>query len=245
MRTRATVICFVLTAGIATGVPPALAGSLTADAAAEQAQLQRVNDARRAKGLPVLSWNARMASIARDHSFDMARSGDLQHNPRLPQQVGPYQALGENVGYGPDEGGVHEAFMDSESHRENILGSSYTQVGIGAVDDGDLVWITQVFYTPRSEDAGASGEGDGQGATRTRSAEKRQKAERSGARTDHVGEPAPRHVRSVGTVRPLRRASHGGATHEPLAGMRAVEMLDRLVAEDAFVPVRTSLSLIA
>ncbi len=242
MRTRAivTTLAAICIAGV--GVTPARADSTpVADASAEQAQLDRVNRERTARGRAPLSWNRRMASIARDHSFDMAQSGDLHHNPRLAEQVGDYQALGENVGYGGDESGVHEAFMDSDSHRANILASKYTMVGIGVVDDGDLVWITQVFYTPRDkkdDGSGGSGGGTGGGAqTGDSGPEPEPSPTHSSEPSDAEARPrSPQRIRAVGTVRPLGR----NRSTDPFAGMRTVAMLDRLVATDAFVPVPRS-----
>ena len=55
-----------------------------------------------------------------------------------------YRTAGENIAYGqrtPQE--VVNAWMNSSGHRANILNSSYTQIGVGYVANGNY-W-TQMF----------------------------------------------------------------------------------------------------
>ena len=58
-----------------------------------------------------------------------------------------YRAAGENIAKGqktPAE--VVKAWMNSQGHRENILNSKYTEIGVGVAKDskGTLYW-TQMF----------------------------------------------------------------------------------------------------
>lgn len=155
MRER-TLLVAIIIAMTAAWASPALGA--TRDSSAEQLSLQRVNEERTARGRSSLRLHNRMTSIARQHSARMAADGELRHNDDLPAYVGPFRALGENVGYGASAEDVHAAFMGSSSHRHTILAGKYTHVGIGVVRDGEIVWITQVFYTPEDSAPRQQGE---------------------------------------------------------------------------------------
>jgi hypothetical protein len=79
----------------------------------------------------------------------MARTDDLYHNPNLGSAVRNWQAVGENVGRGGDVPSLHQAFMNSPSHRANILDRDFTEVGVGTYVDGNgILWVTEVFRRP-------------------------------------------------------------------------------------------------
>jgi hypothetical protein len=107
-----------------------------------------INSARAAKGLPALSSNGQLASVAASWTQKMAASGKLAHNPRLAGQVSGYRFVGENVGYGPDARTIHRAFMNSSGHRANILDRDYSQVGVAVVTVDGRMWVTEVFRAP-------------------------------------------------------------------------------------------------
>jgi hypothetical protein len=75
----------------------------------------------------------------------MKSEDELFHNPNLGSVTSGWSALAENVGVGADVDRLHEAFMDSDGHRKNILGD-YNYVGVGVVTESDLkMWVTVVF----------------------------------------------------------------------------------------------------
>jgi hypothetical protein len=81
----------------------------------------------------------------------MASSGSLYHNPSLTSDVSNWQAVGENVGEGPNVDDIHTAFMNSPEHRANILDHDFTQVGVGvSVDKNGIIWVTEDFRQPMS-----------------------------------------------------------------------------------------------
>jgi hypothetical protein len=124
---------------------PAHAG---VDGGAEGQFVARVNEARASAGLPALQVAGDLTAVARRHSERMASQQSLHHNPNLGSDVSGWQKVGENVGRGPSVGAIHDAFMASASHRANILGGDWTEVGVGVVvRDGEL-WVTQVFRLP-------------------------------------------------------------------------------------------------
>ena len=54
--------------------------------------------------------------------------------------------VAENVGCGQSADSLHQSFMDSPGHRDNIMDPDFTDVGIGVrfADDGAM-WVTQNF----------------------------------------------------------------------------------------------------
>jgi uncharacterized protein YkwD len=55
-----------------------------------------------------------------------------------------YHTAGENIAYGyPTPESVVNGWMNSEGHRKNILNSSFTEIGVGYVSNGNY-W-TQMF----------------------------------------------------------------------------------------------------
>jgi hypothetical protein len=40
---------------------------------------------------------------------------------------------------------IHDAFMNSSEHRSIILDPDFTQVGVGVVSSGNLLYVTEIF----------------------------------------------------------------------------------------------------
>jgi len=111
--------------------------------------IDNVNQAREAHGLPPVATSPRLTAIADRHSRHMAERRQLVHNLGLPNILGNWVELGENVGEGPTEGDVHQAFMQSAPHRANVLDPRYTQIGVGVMTDASgQVWVTEDFRRP-------------------------------------------------------------------------------------------------
>lgn len=108
----------------------------------------RTNAARAAAGLPALSVAADLIANATAHSQRMADLNSLHHNPDLRTQITNWVSLGENVGYGGSVESIHNALMNSPSHRANILNSTFTQIGVGTQVSNGRIWVTQVFRKP-------------------------------------------------------------------------------------------------
>lgn len=141
--TAATVIGLV--ALVMTLLVPTVA---RADAGAEAAFVAAVNRERSAAGLPGLAVAGDLVGVARAHSVRMADGDNLHHNPSLATDVKNWQVVGENVGRGPDVDVVHAAFMNSPAHRDNILDSRWTEIGVGVEVRDGTVWVTEVFRLP-------------------------------------------------------------------------------------------------
>jgi len=123
--------------------------------ATEARVIALLNEARRDEGLPTLGCDGRLGDVARLHAQDMAERDFFDHtNPdgQAPWDrmdaygIGGYTTAGENIAAGyATPADVHEGWMNSPGHRDNILGEWYTDVGVGVWEqDGTLYW-TQLF----------------------------------------------------------------------------------------------------
>ena len=119
-------------------------GPLTDDPTAERALYLLVNEERTKRGLLPLTWNDRLAQVARLQSRDMWRRQYFAHvNPdgadpfaRLHQAGISYLMAGENLALAPSTPIAHQGLMDSQEHKDNILSPDYGQIGIGVVRNG-------------------------------------------------------------------------------------------------------------
>lgn len=128
----------------------------------ERAIVDRVNRIRVAHRLPLLQPDAELAAIARAHSCHMAREGFFAHAPpsdegsvadRLREVGREFRAVAENLARNagvPDPAAAAvEEWMQSEGHRANLLGPSFTQTGVGVCAGDPGHYITQILIAPR------------------------------------------------------------------------------------------------
>lgn len=125
----------------------------------EQRAFELLNERRRELGLSTLVWNDDVAKIARLHSQNMAENKFFSHrgldgsmvNDRADKNgMTKWRAIGENIAYlrgyeNPVEFAITR-WMQSTSHRENLLDKSWREsaVGIAITPDGTY-YFTQVF----------------------------------------------------------------------------------------------------
>ncbi len=118
-----------------------------ADSATETEFLNLINASRASAGLGPLEVDAGLRSHARKHTQEMMDANDLYHSSadELRAAAGSgWTKVGENVGRGGTPPVLHQAFMDSPSHRANILGA-YNYVGIGTGYKDGTLYVTVVF----------------------------------------------------------------------------------------------------
>jgi len=115
------------------------------DLAAEKDFLNRTNALRASKGLGALQLNEELLAKARGWSQTQASSGTIFHSNLATGVTQNWKRLGENVGMGPSVGPIHDALVRSPRHYENLIDPGFTQVGIGVVRQGDIIYVTQVF----------------------------------------------------------------------------------------------------
>ncbi len=88
-----------------------------------------------------------LSKVAKVHTRDMVRSNSLHHSTstELRNRVTNWTSLGENVGVGSTVTSLHEAFMNSPAHRDNILHSTFRHVGVGVIKKDGRMWVTVIF----------------------------------------------------------------------------------------------------
>ena len=126
-------------------------------AEAERELLVLVNRDRAAAGLPELSRDARLQEIARAHSREMARTGEVFHvsaksggavDRVRAAQVSPFpRTLAENAGRAFSTVEVEHGFMGSPGHRANVLNPDITHVGIGVAVGEAEGGVVPLFFT--------------------------------------------------------------------------------------------------
>lgn len=121
----------------------------------EQRVVQLVNDERAKAGLDLLYLDSKISDVARLKSKDMADLNYFAHNSPTYGMAGDmllrfgitWSFWGENIASGQDtpEIVVNE-WMNSPSHRENILSPNFTFIGVGYyVNSNGTPYWTQMF----------------------------------------------------------------------------------------------------
>lgn len=130
------------------------AGSFSS--ASEQQLVALTNQSRANAGRRALRVDSALTSIARYRSKDMITRNYFSHSiPPSGKSVFNvmsergycFNLAGENIGWNtyPDDvatAQIHQMFMNSPSHRENIMGRAWDVIGVGAYKgaDGKKVW---------------------------------------------------------------------------------------------------------
>jgi uncharacterized protein YkwD len=111
------------------------------------------NQARAAQGLPPLQWDPALAAAALKHCARMAAEGPISHQyagePDLSQRAGQagahFSLIEENVAEGPTPASIHQAWMNSRGHRENLLNPEVNRAGVAVVPGGNLLYAVVDF----------------------------------------------------------------------------------------------------
>ncbi len=122
--------------------------------------LSEVNEVRKSHDKPPLEGDETLNRIAREYSRKMIRKDFFSHSSpsdqmvsdRLTQAGLDFHMVAENLAMNrnvdkPAKDLVAE-WMDSPSHRKNILNGEYTLSGIGIWREKDLYYFTQIFLRP-------------------------------------------------------------------------------------------------
>jgi uncharacterized protein YkwD len=79
-------------------------------------------------------------------SFSHTRPNGTSCATALDEYGVSYRAYGENIAYGyPTAEAVMEGWMNSTGHRENILQSVFTHLGVGVYEKNGTVYCVQLF----------------------------------------------------------------------------------------------------
>ena len=113
--------------------------------AVEAQVAELINAQRSLAGLSELGFDYRLNIVADQHSADMALNGCFQHDScdgtntfdRILKVYPSGGAMGEIIAAGyRDATAVVDAWMNSPGHRAQILGASFTALGVGLVKGG-------------------------------------------------------------------------------------------------------------
>jgi uncharacterized protein YkwD len=135
----------VVAAGLVVG-----AGGAPAEASTSNASyfVNAINAQRVAHHRAKLKVSAEMTRAAQRWATSMAHSNQLAHNPKLASSVGNWRYLGENVGLGYSVSSLEAAFYASPHHRDNMLDSDYTEIGVAVVVVNGKMWVAEEFRRP-------------------------------------------------------------------------------------------------
>lgn len=184
--------------------------AFASESSMEQEFVGKINAERSQHGLSTLSARSDLRAVARSHSDDMAEEGNIWHNDDLGDQVSGWTMLGENVGMGGSVDSLHQAFMNSPSHRANILEGDFNQISVGVtVDEDGTIFVTEVF-AKRGGSSSQASEDDGS---------------RSRPSSSSASSPAPR------TVQPP--AAKPKPKPVPKPNPRTVDVLVQMLGLDA------------
>lgn len=125
----------------------------------EREAFKLINEKRAKCGLKLLTWSDKIATLARQHSLNMADYKFFSHqglNGRLIDEragifgISKWKAISENIAFNkgfekPVEFAV-ERWMLSSGHRQNLLNPRWQQSGVGvAISPDGAYYFTQVF----------------------------------------------------------------------------------------------------
>ena len=124
--------------------------------AIEEKLLEWVNKERMSLNLNTLKFSPSLRTVALEHSKDMASQQKLTHLSssgksylgRLVEAGLFFIEIGENVAVSDtfDAEFIHQGFMESPEHRDNVLNPKYDTAGIGVVYSKDKKYfVTQDF----------------------------------------------------------------------------------------------------
>jgi len=131
----------------------------------EQRLVELLNAERWSHGLNVLQCDPLLVQVSREHSREMAELGYFDHYSSTPGKRTAMERFIGALGYRPEWAYVgenlfycsivdvnrgHQAFMNSESHRDNILDPKFENVGVGVYKDRKgQFWVTEMFMAMR------------------------------------------------------------------------------------------------
>jgi len=119
----------------------------------EQILLSSANRDREAHGLRLLKWSPTLASAARIHAQKMAQQNTLSHQfpgepdlgARMHMAGLSFRSAAENVAQGPSAAVIHDEWMNSPHHRDNLLDPDLDSIGIAVIPRGGQLFAVEDF----------------------------------------------------------------------------------------------------
>lgn len=142
------------------GLRASPASALTFSAADEATMYRRVNATRTENGVSALKLLDGLTKVARDQSARMVAQHKLFHNPNLAVDISAAGVSaswrGENVVLASNIDLAFTAFLNSDSHLQNLVRPNYNSIGVGvAISSTGAVYATLVFAEVRGVSAPA------------------------------------------------------------------------------------------
>src|SRR5579862_8348707 len=108
------------------------------------------NQARAVAGARPLRWNNALAEAALKHTLRMVAEGPIAHQYpgelNLSERAGftgaHFDLIEENVALASTPAAIHEGWMQSKGHRENMLNPEVDSVGIAVVASRGVLYAT-------------------------------------------------------------------------------------------------------
>jgi hypothetical protein len=116
---------------------------LTASATAQDPDARQIvalaNRDRAAQGLAPLQWDASLAAAALAHAQRMAQEGSIAHRyggePDLAERAAKtgahFQLIEENIAVGQSAAQIHDGWMHSPGHHDNLMNPQIDHIGVG------------------------------------------------------------------------------------------------------------------
>jgi uncharacterized protein YkwD len=121
----------------------------------EAVLVEMINKERKEAGIAPLNHDFRIKEVARNHSNEMKTMAYFSHNSPVPENrtlaerlskaAVNYWVAGENIAVYPKGADYRELaselmdkYMNSATHRNNILNPSFTSVGVGVASDSKI-----------------------------------------------------------------------------------------------------------
>ncbi|MCL1964418.1 MAG: CAP domain-containing protein [Firmicutes bacterium] len=120
----------------------------------ERYLLDAINTERLNNGRTPLAADSVLSELAREKSADMVNNKYFAHESPtdgraadvLKREGYTYASVAENIARSGSVEKAHAALMSSDGHRRNILGSQWTKMGIGVVNDANgYPYVTEWF----------------------------------------------------------------------------------------------------
>jgi hypothetical protein len=108
------------------------------------------NEARATAGAPPLRWDNALAAAALKHTLRMVAEGPIAHqypgelnvSERAGLTGAHFDLIEENVAVASTPAAIHEGWMQSKGHRENMLNPEVDSVGIAVVASRGVLYAT-------------------------------------------------------------------------------------------------------
>lgn len=115
---------------------------------AERCLMRRINRIRARHGLRRFERDKQLAYVARKHAHSMANARGVWHDPNVGSEVTRWRRLGQNTGRGQSCKSLTRSFMNSSSHRSQILGR-FRFFAVGVSRAGGCIYVQELFESRR------------------------------------------------------------------------------------------------